>query len=68
MLDIFDKIKLELGENFKTGDDTVLANIVDETITDALSISKFVYQIEKIPRKIFNYYQAIFQNVRFQNI
>ena len=39
MLDIFDKIKLELGENFKTGDDTVLANIIDETITDALSIS-----------------------------
>ena len=28
MLDIFDKIKLELGENFKTGDDTVLANII----------------------------------------
>lgn len=39
MLDIFDKVKLDLGENFKTGDDTVLANIIDEAITDALSIS-----------------------------
>lgn len=36
---MLEKIKLDLSDNFKQGDDKVLQELIDEATTDALSIS-----------------------------
>lgn len=36
---IIGEIKSSLGDNFKTGDDTILSNILEDMIIDALMIS-----------------------------
>ena len=55
---MLEEIKKDLAENFREGDENVLREYIDETTTDALSISNRKRTTENINRR--KYHKIIF--------